>query len=222
MLRVILDHPFYPENVGAAARAVSNFGLAGLEVVNGPPLDDPAAVRMATSGRRVLQEAKVWNSLDESLADADYVVMTTHKAYEDVVDLTPREAAPLIRSREGKVALVFGNEKNGFSRLDLERADLVVRIPSRGSLNLAQAVLLVAYELSQVPATRYAYLADSEAFHGLIETAMPILFEGPLLHRHRRIGALKRVLGRLAMTPREAYLLRGAFRRLGEALRNRG
>lgn len=219
MLRVILDHPFFPENVGAAARAVSNFGLSSLHLVGGPSLDDPAAVRMATSGLWVLQGATVWPSLPEALKGADYVVMTTHKAYEDVVDLPPRQAAPIIKSREGRVALVFGNEKNGFSRLDLEQADLVIRIPSRGSLNLAQAVLLVAYELSQVPAERYAPLADCDALHGFIETAVPLLFEGPLLHRPRRIGALKRAVGRLALTPREASLLRGAFRRLGEALR---
>lgn len=218
MLRVVLDHPFFPENVGAAARAVRNFGLDELVVANGPPLDHPGAVRMAASAIATLEAAKPVDSLDAALAGVDFVVMTTSRPYEDVVDLPPRQAAPLIRSRTGRVALCFGNEKSGFSRQDLERADLVLRIPSVGSLNLAQAVLLVSYELSQVPFERLAPLADCDALEGLIETATPLLFQGPLLHRKRRIGALKRTLGRLGLTPREAYLLRGAFRRLGEAL----
>ncbi|MBC7545626.1 MAG: RNA methyltransferase [Candidatus Sericytochromatia bacterium] len=149
---VVLAHPYSPENIGAAARAIRNTGIGRLIVSEGPPLDDPDALKMACNSEYVLANAKSVNSLSEALEGAAFVIGTTGRTIPDRRALNAREGALAALSHRhlGPVVILFGNEKSGLSDRELHHCDRIVRIPTavpNGSLNLAQAVMIMTYEL---------------------------------------------------------------------------
>ncbi|MEM6887309.1 MAG: RNA methyltransferase [Pseudomonadota bacterium] len=150
----VLVRPQMGENIGAAARAMWNFGLDHLRVV--APRDgwpNMAAVAMASGAGRLLDEARLCADLPEALADAQYVMATTARSR----DLTKpifspeaamREAAARINRNE-RVAVLFGPERSGLENDDIARANAIVTVPVNPvfpSLNLAQCALLMSYE----------------------------------------------------------------------------
>lgn len=151
----VLVRPHYPENVGAAARAIKTMGFTQLTLVKPGRLAAPRhemALKMAVKSRDVLLAAPVVDTLPQALEGVDFVVATTARPGVSGV-LAPRTIAPelLDRAERGeRIAIVFGNEKTGLSSEDLELAGARVRIPmaaNQPSVNLAQATQLIAYEL---------------------------------------------------------------------------
>jgi TrmH family RNA methyltransferase len=151
----VLVRPHYPENVGAAARAIKTMGFTRLALVKPGRLALPEhemALKMAVKSRDVLSSAECHPTLAEALAGAEWVVATTSRRGVSGV-LTPRAAAPrwIERAAAGAhIALLFGNEKTGLAATEVEQADERVRIPmaaDQPSINLAQAAQVVAYEL---------------------------------------------------------------------------
>src|SRR5262249_3243984 len=151
---VILCRPQLGENVGATARAMLNFGLTELRLVR-PECGWPnaKAVAMASGAVGVLNEVRVFDRLEAAIADLHHVFATTARARElrkPVV--SPDAAAAELRRLMGtgrRAGLVFGAERTGLQNDELLLADAIVRIstnPAFTSLNLGQAVLLVAYE----------------------------------------------------------------------------
>jgi tRNA/rRNA methyltransferase len=151
---IVLVRPQMGENIGAAARAMLNFGLERMRVV--APRDgwpNPKAVAMASGAGRVLDAAGLFSDLGTALADCDRVYATTARGRElDKPVLTPAEAmdeARALAAGGARVAVLFGPERAGLESDDVARANAIVTVPvNRGfySLNLAQCVLLVAYE----------------------------------------------------------------------------
>ena len=150
----VLVRPQMGENIGAAARAMWNFGLDRLRLVN--PRDgwpNQKAVALASGAGRVLDQASVSSSLIDAVEGADYVFATTARP-RDLTKrvLTPRAAMQDANVRTGKgekVAVIFGPERAGLENEDIARANAIISVPSNPdfpSLNLAQCVLLVAYE----------------------------------------------------------------------------
>jgi tRNA/rRNA methyltransferase len=152
-IRVVLARPRFPENIGAAARAVANLGLGGLWVVEPVRLWQEPMRRMATGqGREVLESMQVAGSLQEALAGCVAAVGTTARRGRDRLQLLPpRQAAPemLQRAAAGPVAVVFGPEDKGLATRELDHcyASLCIPTTADSSLNLAQSVVVVAYEL---------------------------------------------------------------------------
>ncbi len=151
----MLVTPRNPLNIGAAARAMSNFGFRKLRLVN--PYE-PAfhEARSAVRARYILDEAQVHSSLAEAVADCDLVIGTTALGNRDLhIPLHRLESAGTsIRERlaGSSVALLFGSEKFGLSNEDLSFCHWALRIPTReehGSMNLGQAVAICLYELSR-------------------------------------------------------------------------
>ncbi|MDX2051575.1 MAG: RNA methyltransferase [Polyangiaceae bacterium] len=151
----VLVQPHYPENVGACARAMKTMGFYQLRIVRPGRLADPRhdmAQKMAVRSWDVLDNAMVCESLPAALADVDFVVATTAKGGHSAIS-DPREVAHelLLRAdRKERLALVFGNEKTGLSEVDSNLAHGFARIQMAGaqpSINLAQAVQIMAYEL---------------------------------------------------------------------------
>lgn len=178
-IRVILVEPTGPLNVGSTARAMANFGLSDLCVVGGPRLDHPQALEMSVSGKPILQAATRVATLEEACADLSFLVGTTARSRHRVSTLRADEAAPLVieEAGRGRVGLVFGREDHGLSSDELRRMHRVIAIetaPECRALNLAQAVLLIAYEIFRA----------SEAPGLLAHSA-----EGPLL-RHEQVTRL--------------------------------
>lgn len=150
----VLVAPHYPENVGAAARAMKTMGLTRLALVNPGRLARPEhemAFKMAVKAWDVLEAARIFPSLDDAIAGHDVLFTTSSHSGQSGV-LTPRQAAAIAcaKTAEGaRVAVAFGNEKTGLKNEELARADYGIRIPMAApqpSVNLAQSCQLVAYE----------------------------------------------------------------------------
>lgn len=162
-LSVVLERPRNPGNIGAVARAMNNTGLTQLILIDPCPYLIEEAFKMAMGSIQLLKNAQVYPTLNEALKDFQFVIGTTRRRGRIRKALhTPREAAAKILENldQNKVALVFGNEKDGLNNEDLFQCNLITTIPAnpkQPSFNLAQAVLLYGYEI---------YLASLEKLNG--------------------------------------------------------
>ena len=151
---VVLVKPQLGENIGTTARAMANFGLTRLRLVK--PRDqwpNPRAHAAASGADAILDEAQLYDTLESAIGDCELVLATTARAHDQakpVVDAAA--AAALMQPRlaaGGKVAVVFGRERNGLENDEVGLADRIVTLPVNpafASLNLAQAVVIIAYE----------------------------------------------------------------------------
>jgi TrmH family RNA methyltransferase len=151
-IRVVLVRPRRGGNVGSVARAMKNMGLAELVVVAPRTTVGRVGERMAAHARDLLARRRTVASLAAAVRDADLVVAVSGRASDGTRVSTPRAIAPevLAVAATGRVALVFGPEDHGLANADLDLCQRQVLIPTADaypSLNLAQAVLVVAYEL---------------------------------------------------------------------------
>lgn len=151
---MVLVRPQLGENIGKAARAMLNFGLTELRLV--APRDgwpNPSAGPAAAGADIVLEQAQVFETLADAVADCAQVYATTvRKRGVTKPVLTPEAAATAIHRDPGRAALVFGPERSGLETDDVALARAIVTVPINpefGSLNLAQAVILCAYEWSK-------------------------------------------------------------------------
>ena len=151
---IVLVEPQLGENIGAAARAMANFGLTRLRLVRprqGWPNDK--ARMMATGADRILERAELYDTLADAVADCSFVLAATARAHDQAKPVigaaaAAAEIAPRIGAGE-IVAVVFGRERNGLHNDEVALADRIVTLPVNpafASLNLAQAVVIVAYE----------------------------------------------------------------------------
>jgi tRNA/rRNA methyltransferase len=155
---IVLVEPQLGENIGAAARAMANFGLSKLRLVKpaqGWP-NEKARV-MAAGADRVLDAAVVYDCLAAAIGDCTWVIATTARNHDQAKPvLSPVEAMAALAPRVGRgeaVAIVFGRERIGLENHEVARADAIVTLPVNpafASLNLAQAVVIVAYEWFKV------------------------------------------------------------------------
>src|SRR6266571_5513945 len=152
-IRVVLLRPSHPGNIGAAARAMKNMGITQLRLVRPKRFPHPDAHAMASGALDVLESARACATLEEALAGTTYSVALSARARELSHPLLDARAAArklLSAARKDEVAIVFGNETDGLSNKEVMRCSALARIPANpqyASLNLAQAVQVVAYEL---------------------------------------------------------------------------
>lgn len=158
---ILLARPFAPGNIGAVARAMLNFGLSELRIVQplNPEWQDEEAMARACGAAPLLEEATTYDDMRAATDDLQLVLATTARPRDANVEvLTARDAAK--RAAEAvaagqRVGLLFGSEKNGLSNEELTHATTLVTVPTNplfSSLNLAQAVLLLSYEFSAAAA----------------------------------------------------------------------
>ncbi|HHQ4886363.1 TPA: tRNA/rRNA methyltransferase [Aeromonas veronii] len=155
-LYFVLVAPARPANVGAAARAMKTMGFDAMRLVASRVHEEEEASWVAHGAQEILTQAEAFDTLPEALADMDLVIATTARErgrYQHY--LTPAEIREQIRSKPslGKVAIVFGCEESGLSNEQLAEVDLISYLPlkvSYPSLNLGQAIMLYAYEMSQL------------------------------------------------------------------------
>ena len=143
---IVLHRPRYPENIGAAARAMRNMGIEKLIVIDPQNYDLVKICRMAThAASRVVAQMKVCDTLEEALSDFHFVVGTTARlgGHRKVVSSPARLAERLVSiSNQNNIAVMFGPEDRGLTNVDIRFCDILVNIPTAdfSSLNLAQAV----------------------------------------------------------------------------------
>ena len=237
-IEVVLVSPRNPLNIGAAARAMANFGFEHLAVA-APYEPHWREARSAVGAEALLQKACRTQCLAEALAPCTLAIGTgtlDHRKPEQPVVLLP-DLAPLIRTeldRGGRVALVFGPEKHGLTRDDLALCHMLVTIPtstSQPSMNLGQAVAVCLYEV----ATRLATLpllpgqklaasldrtsdpipsADLDTLAALIAETMQAARYSPASMQKANRHDLNLFLRRLALGRRDLRRLLGLFRRI--------
>ncbi len=151
---VILVEPQLGENIGAAARAMANFGLSQLRLVRPrQSWPNPKATVMAVGADHILDGAILYDSLEAAIGDCTFVLAATARAHDQAKPVVgaakaAAQMAPRVARRE-TVAIVFGRERNGLENDEVALADAILTLPVNpafASLNLAQAVVIVAYE----------------------------------------------------------------------------
>jgi tRNA/rRNA methyltransferase len=231
---IVLVRPQLGENIGKAARAMLNFGLTQMRLV--APRDgwpNPDAGPAASGADIVLAQAQVFDTLAEAVADCAHVYATTvRKRGVTKPVMTPDEAALAIHAGPGLSAIVFGPERSGLETDEVALARTILTVPVNpdfGSLNLAQAVILAAYEwskreqvkgsLAQPTLTEILAPAPQVELDGMIGQLETLLDAAGYFYPPDRTGATKRTLRTLLTKPGwnalEIRTLRGVLSALG-------
>lgn len=231
-LDVVLVSPRNPLNIGAAARAMANFGFAHLAVA-APYAPHWREAKSAVRAPVILEHAREAGSLAEAVAPCSFVIGTgtlTHRKPEQPVVPLP-ELAPLLQrelARGGRAALVFGPEKHGLTRDDLALCHVLVEIPTdprQPSMNLGQAVAVCLYELACrpgdgiAPATaepdgKPAVSAELERLAALIEETMTAARYSPSAMQQANRHDLRVMLRRWSLSAHDVRRILGLFRRV--------
>jgi tRNA/rRNA methyltransferase len=223
---VVLVRPQLGQNIGKAARAMLNFGLTEMRLV--APRDgwpNPEAGPAASGADQVLHAAQVFETSAEAIADCSQVYASTVRRRDLVMPVVgPEEMASAIRSSSGRSAILFGPERSGLESEDVALASAIVTVPINpefGSLNLAQAVILLAYEWSrgealvQPPRKDLEPPAPMSELNGLIGQLDDALVAADYFHPPERTAAtratLRTILTKPAWSSREIRALRGVI-----------
>jgi TrmH family RNA methyltransferase len=224
-IRVVLCQPRNPLNIGAAARAISNFGFRHLRVVK--PYDP--AFREAVSavgGAPVLQSAELLEGVAEAVGDCTLVVGTTAIGHRELQQplLTLAQAALVIRANNGPVALLFGSEKFGLTNDELAFCHHLIHIPTvprTPSMNLGQAVAVCLYELIREPAVDEMPCGpkpvDGSDAEQMTRMMLEVLRESGYTNRIVATSIelkVRRFVRRLHLTQRDAPLVLGILRQI--------
>jgi len=227
--RFVLVHTSHAGNIGAAARAMKVMGFADLVLVRprfADVLSHEEAVAMASGAADILARARIVATLDEAL-DGIHHACATAMTPRDFGPPTwaPREHLPPLAASGQRVAFVFGSERVGLSNEDVYRCHACLSIPTDaryGSLNLAQAVQLIAYEWRLVlggfavqPRTAEAVRADMRAVQGALEHWARVLVQIGYLDPaapKKLLPRLQQLLNRAQLSDEEVHILRGIAR----------
>lgn len=233
-VRFVLVEPSHPGNVGAVARAITTMGFSDLVLVrprHADVLNDPEARAMASGADDVLAASRIVDSLDEALTGAQWSLALSARPREYGPPLlAPRAAAPqgaAMAAAGGIAALVFGNERTGLANEDVERCRAIAHIPANprySSLNLSQAVQVLAYEMrlsvsEQALAGSSAAALDPERvpasaddiegmFTHLEQALVEIDFLDPA-NPKKLMPRLRRLFARAGLEREEVNILRG-------------
>jgi tRNA/rRNA methyltransferase len=232
-ISIILVRPKFHENVGSAARAMKNMGLNRLLLVDGCSPLHMNAYRLASGAEDILERAEEFSTLKEAVSEMECVVGTTSRGGKERSPLLTPEALlkkliPI--SSKNSIGLVFGSEREGLTNEELTLCHLYVRIPSSESfpsLNLAQAVMVLCYELFQSSVTvqkRSIQLAKAEQLERMYEHMERTLLGIEFLDAQnpkRIMRVLRRLFGRSEMEEREVQILQGIWSKIDWFMKRR-
>jgi tRNA/rRNA methyltransferase len=232
----ILVGPQMGENIGAAARAMWNFGLEHMRLVN--PRDgwpNPKAVTMSSGAARVIDNVMVSDTTNAAVADLNYVFATTARGRDMVKPIvTPERAMEQARALIGqgqKVGVLFGPERAGLENSDISRANAIISVPVNpafASLNLAQCVLLTAYEWRRqidetapevltLAKTNYADAIEIQKLTDTLEERLASVgFFWPEHKAENMVETLRNMISRLPLTQADVRVFHGIIKFLSE------
>lgn len=233
---IVLVRPQLGQNIGKAARAMLNFGLTEMRLV--APRDgwpNPDAGPSASGADKVLEQAVIFATVAEAIADCSTVYASTVRRRELVLPVvSPEEMVRDMAGLAGRTAILFGPERSGLETEDVAHASAIVTVPINpafGSLNLAQAVILLAYEwsrtgsLAQPPAKELEPSAPQTELEGLIGQLDQELLTKGYFHPPERTETTRNTLRTILTKPRwtspQIKALRGVIRALVEPARRR-
>lgn len=233
---IVLVRPQLGQNIGKAARAMLNFGLTEMRLVS--PRDgwpNPDAGPAASGADVVLEQAQVFDTVDAAIADCSQVFASTVRRRDLVMPVVgPEQMAHQIAASAERSAILFGAERSGLETEEVALANAIVTVPINpqfGSLNLAQAVILLAYEWSRraplaVPTAREL---EPPASHAEVESLIRHLneeldskgyFHPPSRTRATK-NTLRTIFTKAGWSSREVKAVRGIIRALVEPARRR-
>ena len=224
---IILVEPQIPENIGSVARAMNNMGMDKLILVNPKNNDREKILKVATEhSSRIVDQIKIFDDLRKSLEPFGYVAGTTARTGSSRPALTdPRQlAAGLISiSQKNSIAVIFGPEDRGLSNEHLRYCHTITTIPTSefSSLNLAQAVMIICYEIlvagkenSKKTALRLANKFELEGMYDHIEDVLSkIGFLNPQNPEHWMLN-IRRICNRFPLKAKDARTIRGICRQI--------
>ena len=237
-IQVVLVNPSHPGNIGAVARAMKNMGLRQLVLVDPRKFPDPVAEWRAANALDIIQEVRVVQTLDEAIADSQFVVGTSARERRipwPVQDARLTASRIVKHSSTDKVSILFGREDSGLNNDELRRCNLHCHIPTHPdyeSLNLSMAVQIVCYEIrmAELEGTlpqdedshwenEFATSQDMEYFYEhLEETLVDLEFLNPAAPR-QLMTRLRRLYSRVRLDEMEVQILRGILKETRRVVR---
>ncbi|HEY5649364.1 MAG TPA: RNA methyltransferase [Nitrospiria bacterium] len=233
---IVLVRPSRPGNIGSAARAIKNMGLSRLVLVQPVKHLSSEAYTMAYGAHDILEKAKVYPSLARALSRIHTVFGTTrriHKGYGKP-EILEKSVPKILRKAEGsRVAVLFGSESSGLSNEDLGMTQGLISIPTgpaHTSLNLSQAVMVVAYELRRMwekksgpkKTAKQRVPLDSdqrERYYAELDEILTLIGFRKGTQGNHILADLRRIYGRADLDPRELQILRGINRKVKWTIR---
>jgi tRNA/rRNA methyltransferase len=226
-ITIVMVRPRFPENIGSAARAMLNMGMTNLVVVSPENYDIEKIRKLATHfASDIIDNVKIFENLKEALASYNYVVGTTARlGGERAVVSTPSNMAKKLvaLSQNNRIAILFGSEDKGLINEDIRLCHELINIPSSdfSSLNVAQAVLLVCYELflSEIKEkTKFSpRLASRHELDGMYEQVKEILVRIDYINHENPdywMNKLRHFFTRLELKAGEVSIIRGICRQI--------
>ncbi len=231
---IILNQPRYPENIGSTARAMKNMGIQHLRIVNPRTWDEEKILKMAThAASNIIDSSQIYSNLKDAVSDIQYLIGTTARiGRKRRPGYTPRTIAKKIcmLSLDIKIGILFGSEKFGLDNEAINLCSDIVTIPTAdfSSLNLAQSVMIICYEL-------FLAKVDESAFTFKPKLASIREKEGMFEHLYQvseAIGLFKKqtpeywmtnariFFNRKELTSRDVKMVRGFFRQILWAVKN--
>lgn len=225
----ILSHPSHPGNIGSCARAIKTMGFSQLILINPKDYPNHQATALASGAHDILKNAKVVPSLDEALKPFHYIIGASARQRSlswPCADsrTTAKEVVGKLSNSDQKVAILFGTENSGLSNDELRACDKHVYIPSNpdyGSLNLAQAVQVISYELrmqileGHLPALEERTQASYDQKEGFYQHLEATLRHLEILNPNQPrqlMGRLRRIFNRAELDETEVNILRGILK----------
>ncbi|MBI4843934.1 MAG: RNA methyltransferase [Nitrospirae bacterium] len=235
-IHFVLVEPLEPGNIGASARAVKNMGFKNLCLVNPPVEFRTDARKFARNALDILEPAKVYDSLADAVGDKTFIAGTTRRKGLRRGIMLPAAAGAIEianMATRNKVAILFGRESKGLYNNEIDECAFMLNIPSseeQPSLNLSQAVLIIAYELSKCAADAHDHAVKKKRFDNtaLPEELLPHEKVSPLYEKiagileimeyapkgerellKKTVTNLKRFIGRSGLTEKELNMLLG-------------
>ncbi len=218
LLRIVLVSPRNPLNIGAAARAISNFGFSHLRLVN-PYEVAFLEARSAVNAAEILQGAREFPTVAEAISDCSLVVGTTSLGNRELQHPLRRleYGGPLLAAHltSQPAALLFGSEKFGLSNEDLSYCHWLVRIGTReehSSMNLGQAVAVCLYELRRkftVPRADKKAAAKSDDVERITSSLLEILMQSGYVHSDSTDAKVRRLIRRMRLEAHDAEVWLG-------------
>lgn len=227
-LAIILVEPRHPGNIGMVCRAMANFGVCDLRLVNPCDYLHPEAHKLAVFASDLLGQAVVYRHLDEALADLEISVATTRRQGRlrgALIDIAQLSGALSTLSSHGRVGLVFGREDAGLTNTEVAMCRYAATIGTSeqsGSLNLAQAVVVCLYELCRQPVSpgfnQNSPPAAQADLAGMFEDLQVVLERIAFVNPQRPeavLQPLRDIFRRAQLSQAEAGMLRGMWAQLG-------
>ncbi|MDM8540679.1 RNA methyltransferase [Desulfococcaceae bacterium HSG9] len=230
-ITIVLHKPRVPENIGAAARAICNMGIPRLIVVSPSHFDLIKVMKLAThAAAKIVEGIENYATLKEALAPFHYVVGSTARlgGQRQIISSPSTLAQRLISlSQNNRIAIVFGPEDRGLTNAELRYCQDLVNIPTAGfaSLNLAQAVLVICYEILQAridaltdkTATFTPRMAQRHELDGMYDQLRTVLSKISFINSENpdyQMGKLRQFFTRLELRAKDVQIIRGLCRQV--------